>query len=303
MKLSKFSSLLLVLMGLNAALKAQAGEYPRVELIENNAAFFDGYLEDVQLRFYLEADGERNMYSNYLDLEGWYQNKDDTSKHWISGMLYDAGFVLYEGKAISDSFDQMRYHYNDRMYSGEYPGYALADALDSLELAADELKLQFIDGKYSALRGEDSLQFRMVFDEQKLFFRREFLLLNESRSLDLYELDLSARGYSVLAKSSNQILLHYQYVSNNWNPMGRCGAGYEIGLYLIEFEKHSAVYKSNKHYVLESCWSGAYWELERKGNGIELQSMEEGEANEFIDLSDFDANPDSIYSNIINRYF
>lgn len=124
-------------------------------------------------------------------------------------------------------------------------------------------KFQFEDGQVLRVKAGDSLYFPTDLKKISCFEKREFLQIGSDR------LDLQAfyprRNFELLAQKPGRLVLSYRYGSNPYHPMGRCGAGEERGLLMLEI-KNGRI-DSSADFPLESCYRDFYFEREELGQG------------------------------------
>ncbi len=281
--------------------QGQKSDYPRVQIVEQHSAFFTGYLNNEAVVFYLEAWGSENMFQDYQELQGWFKKVDDSQQVEVHGILTSDDFLLFSGERLHDSLMNGISDYHASIDYQHVPEITVWEMADALELAEGEYKFKKVGKETHAVFGDDSLDLNLFFEGYKLNRRQEFLILSEEEAIDLYALDLEARNYTVMASGDGAILLRYFYTSNNWNPMGRCGAGYELGLYVLHFNEEG-LFLNSEHFPIESCWTGILAELELVDTKLKLEYLD-NELQEalFIDLKAFEESPDTIYSQLMTE--
>ena len=95
----------------------------------------------------------------------------------------------------------------------------------------------------------------------------EWLVLNETDSINLFALGLNETGFSIekVNFETSKYLLKFSH-SSNPNVMGRCGGGIELGFILLDLsDRKKPTFKKIK---VESCYDNLWQseETEKKGN-------------------------------------
>jgi len=297
----KQNRLVLLLSLLCFLSQAQDTDYPKVQMVEQHSAFFNGYLKNEAVVFYLEAWGSENMFQDYQELQGWFQWAEDSQQIVLHGVLSDDDFLLFSGDRLRDSLMNGISDYHASIDYQHVPEFTVWEMADALKLAEGEYKFKKVGKETTAVFGDDSLDLNLFFEGYKLNRRQEFLILSEEEAIDLYALDLEARNYTVMASGDGAILLRYFYTSNNWNPMGRCGAGYELGIYVLHFNE-AGLFLNSEHFPIESCWTGILAEIELVDTKLKLEYLDnELQGSRFIDLKVFEESPDTIYSQLMTE--
>lgn len=279
--------------------QGQENKYPRLQIVEQHSAFYNGYLNNKAIVFYLEAWGAENRFQDYQELQGWVQWAEDSQQIVLHGVLSDDDFLLFSGERLRDSLMNGISDYHASIDYQHVPEITVWEMADALELVKDEFKFRKVGKETNAVFGDDSLDLNLFFEGYKLNRRQEFLILSEEEALDLAALGLEARNYTMIASGEGVILLRYFYYSNTWNPMGRCGAGFELGLYLLNFSEEGFFLEA-KHFPIESCWTGFLAEIELMGSDLKLEYLEnEVLKTRTINLEAFEESPKRIYDQLL----
>lgn len=279
-------------------LQAQEEEVePYVFNLIQDEAIFEGSLAHEAGDFYLRRSGSDAFAHHWHYVEGWFQFRGKPEQIKVSGLFSANEVMLFTGTRIHDSIDFWRPNYDD--YEAYHEEQDLWKRLDSLE--SDQYQWKFRWGPTEELRywreGDSDRRFVLFFDQSKLMRSEEYLVWG-NRSIPLAALDLNAHSFEVIAHGDSTILLRYWYISNTYNPMGRCGAGFETGLHVLFFDREG-LYRSQRHIPIESCWSGYYSELVLDGDRIRiLLDMDDPNKLDYLDLKSFHQAPQAIFDKV-----
>ncbi|WP_421753891.1 hypothetical protein [Croceimicrobium sp.] len=268
--------------------------HSRIEEHVIQESLFNGQIGDYPIRMYLQIVATEDRMHPYTVVEGWYSYNSVGTAIPIFGLQSGQQLLLFSGDAYMDSIREIAYPELD--FVDGYP-----DLMDPWPILSSEEfdffgeRFHFTQDNAYWQKGAKKEELRLSFDPSQLYRSFRHLVWDDGRAMDLEAMGLVGSGYSVLAENEYSVLLHYIYDSNPWNPMGRCGAGFETGLYLIHFSVEGFFLKAD-HYALESCNAGTYIEYSLEEDGrLKLESMhDEGQEDLFIDLNVFDQSPGSI---------
>lgn len=277
------------------------GERPYIFELNQTEGLFEGSLDNVPGDFYLYRSDYGDFGKHWDYVSGWFQYRGKSEQIPISGLISGPEAILFTGNSIHDSIEYWRPEYDN--YRSYHDEANLWERLDSLKANYYDWKFRWgpaKDQRYWS-KGEEQKRFVFFFEPSKLQRQEEYLVWG-SRSIPLGELDLGAHSFEVIAFGDSTILMRYWYISNTFNPMGRCGAGTEAGLVVLHFDR-MGLYKANRHFPIESCWVGYYHELELIGDSIQFNFPgEEGSGIEYINLKSFFQEPTAIYEQVFGEY-
>lgn len=274
---------------------------PYVFNLIQDEAIFEGSLANVPGDFYLMHWGTNTFGKHWDYVEGWFQYRGQEEQVRVSGLFSNDEVMLFTGSDIHDSIHNWRPNYDD--YEAYHEERDLWERLDSLD--SNQYTWKFRWGPRADQRywrdGEEEKRFVLFFDQSKLTRSEEYLVWGQ-RSIPLAPLDLGGHSFEVIAYGDTAILMRYWYISNTYNPMGRCGAGFETGLSLLIFDREG-LYRTRRHIPIESCWSGYYNELELQGDRIQIfLDMEDRTKVEYLDLRGFHQEAQKIYDQVYSEF-
>ncbi len=292
---TRFQILILLLL-FQLALFSQK-ESPYVLNVEQREGMFSATIGDKGAKFYLRSEGYTYYGKDWMELRGWFQFNDSDLQEQVSGIYIGQDLILFSGIEIQDSVELYTANFNDEWAYRDTVG--VWEVLDSIKPEHYDRKFRQSGNKRYTQSGDESSHFRIHLDASKLFNQKEYLIFPNGRLIDLETLNIMAREFTVVAYGDSNVLLQYFYTSNTWNPGGRCGAGYEHGLYILDFNQQGD-YQGVRHIPLESCLGGLYAEWEFEGSQLMINTMNSGtdsESNSY-DFSVFKQDPQTIAENM-----
>lgn len=293
----------LILISLSLGKLGAQEFHSRVEEYVIQESLFNGQIGEYPIRMYLQIVATEDRMHPYSVVEGWYSYNSVGEAIPVFGLQSGQQLLLFSGESYLDSIRELANPELD--FIDGYPD--LIDPwpiLSSEEFDFFEERFYFTQNKAYWQKGAKKLDLRLSFDPFQLYRSFRHLVWDDGRAMDLEAMDLVGSGYSVMAENDHSILLHYIYDSNPWNPMGRCGAGFESGLYLLHFSEEGYFLKAD-HYPLESCNAGTYVEYSLQEDGkLKLESMgNDKHETLFIDLNVFDQSLESIMEALQNQAY
>jgi hypothetical protein len=271
--------ILAILIGFGVSAQIEA---PKVKRIQSSEAIFQGMIDTQSVEFYLVQVSGSSRFQDYAHLEGWYRFYGaDTSKTPVMGIESGGELLLFSGAEYWDTL----YGIIDRgeaVYYEEAP-LDVWGILSNPDFNQFEERFCLQGGDRYWQNGEEKRPFQVDFNGAKLRVYEEYLDFKYRSDLNLLELGMYHKGFEVLAWSDGEVLLSYFYDSNPWNPMGRCGAGFESGLCRIWFDVDGG-YQGHETYWLESCNSGYYAELELEEEQLNMKIFD-GEVQDSVQLN------------------
>jgi len=281
-------------------------ESPKILEIETKETFWSGTIGDENFIMYVYLDAQANRLRSYELISGYLQINGQEDRIYYRGMYSGNDFVIFQTGDYEDTLYDIL-NRGDDIYNAHEDIDAWAIVTDS---NFDLFEERWI---YEKGRGQRQNTSRIElfsmhnFDRSALFFSRTFLEFPQGRYLDMTTLGgirgIYHHGYEIVAWGDSAILLKFDYGSNPWNPMGRCGAGMELGLSEIIFDKERNPIAWQSWY-LESCNNGIYAEYELRDSSLIIETFEPNQENQYqeIDLRKYDQSLELIMDSIRFEY-
>lgn len=263
----------------------------KVHQIRVNDAFFEGRIDTQFIQLFVHKLSGPSRIQDYSVLEAWYRNVNDTQRVHLKGISSSDEFLLFSGQAYRDTLDRLI----DRNFE-DYNEETYLDAwsiLSNPDFDQFEIRLNQQRGNSYWQKGGQCKPLILDYDPTKINFHAEFLQYDHGQALNLLELAMDHKGFRVVAWSTRTVLLQYFYDSNPWNPMGRCGAGYESGLCILHFDADGG-YSRYEEFPIESCNSGLYSEYELGDNQFTIKAFKGDAVDSLrIDLLPYGISPET----------
>lgn len=262
---------------------------PKVHYIRVNEALFEGRIDTQFIQLYIQKISGPSRIQDYTVLEGWYRKMNDTQRVYLKGISSSDEFMLFSGEAYRDTLDRLIDRDFEDYYNEEYiDGWAI---LNDPDFDQFEIRLNQQRGNCYWQKGAERRPLILDYQQSKINYYAEFLKYNHDEAINLLELGMYHKGFSVVAWSTRTVLLNYFYDSNPWNPMGRCGAGFESGLCILHFDA-DGVYSHYEEFPIESCNTGVYSEYRIGENQFTLKAIRGDQVDSLsIDLLPYGISP------------
>lgn len=221
------------------------------------------YKITLYLRFFKTSMEHLNIYS----VTGFYYYNSVKKKIPLVG-IYDGHLVLYKfsPKSKSDSLILNFENYGSCGFWDEIETYKELKGYEEKFIIGNK-------GKVTWQSKTKTLPLEIYATELSVISSKEYLLIKAlNKKISTESLGLDGSGFSVInatwQNNKLKVMLNYSHGSRGF-VMGMCGAGIEVGYYILEFDSGITLL-SKQHLQTESCLDGIYTEQEKTSeHGIE----------------------------------
>lgn len=230
--------------------------FPRVEKITTEDKILKGYIDKYPITIYLKFNKYSNNHLGVYSVEGWYYYDKVKSKIPLTGIYEYSELVLYNFKTQEKNNELLNFEITKNNHWEDVKYYKNLESFNE--------KFVIKKNKSYWEKNEKKLELKLNNDNFRIRNVNEFLFLNSNMSFDLHNFGNWTWNFEIFAQKSSKIILKYNHASRLY-VQGRCGAGSEEGLILLEFNSKNKLIKFEK-FILNSCNEGVYsGELEEVG--------------------------------------